>query len=87
VSTEATIPSRVGVLGGGRMGAGIAHGFALAGAAVFVVERDQQSAEAARERVESSLAAVEGQLGAGAWAVQQHVMPVRHRACGSVAAA
>jgi len=32
-----------------------------------VVERDQQSAEAARERVESSLAAVEGQLGAGAW--------------------
>ena len=67
MSTEATIPSRVGVLGGGRMGAGIAHGFALAGAAVFVVERDQQSAEAARERVESSLAAVEGQLDAGAW--------------------
>lgn len=28
MSTEATIPSRVGVLGGGRMGAGIAHGFA-----------------------------------------------------------
>jgi 3-hydroxybutyryl-CoA dehydrogenase len=56
VSTEATIPRRVGVLGGGRMGAGIAHGFALAGAAVVVVERDQRSAEAARKRVESSLA-------------------------------
>ncbi|MEP7191851.1 MAG: 3-hydroxyacyl-CoA dehydrogenase family protein [Actinomycetota bacterium] len=56
VSSEATIPDRVGVLGGGRMGAGIAHGFALAGAAVVVVERDQQLAEAARDRVESSLA-------------------------------
>jgi len=56
MSTEAVIPSRVGVLGGGRMGAGIAHGFALAGATVLVVERDEQSAQAARERVVSSLA-------------------------------
>jgi len=38
------------------MGAGVAHGFVLAGATVVVVERDEQSAEAARERVESSLA-------------------------------
>lgn len=51
-----SIPNRVGVLGGGRMGAGIAHGFLLAGATVVVVERDEQSAEAAMERVESSLA-------------------------------
>jgi 3-hydroxybutyryl-CoA dehydrogenase len=55
MSTEAGIPSPVGVLGGGRMGAGIAHGFVLAGATVVVVERDQASAAAARERVESSL--------------------------------
>ena len=40
-------PSFVGVLGGGRMGAGIAHAFCLAGARVAVVERDADSAEAA----------------------------------------
>ncbi|MEX5258614.1 3-hydroxyacyl-CoA dehydrogenase family protein, partial [Kocuria arenosa] len=44
------------VLGGGRMGAGIAHAFLLAGAEVTVVERDGQAAEAARERIERDLA-------------------------------
>jgi 3-hydroxybutyryl-CoA dehydrogenase len=38
------------------MGAGIAHGFVLAGATVVVVERDEKSAGAAKERVERSLA-------------------------------
>ncbi|MDQ0868146.1 3-hydroxybutyryl-CoA dehydrogenase [Arthrobacter sp. V1I9] len=50
------LPSRVGVLGGGRMGAGIAHAFLVKGADVLVIERDEQSAEAARERVESAAA-------------------------------
>jgi 3-hydroxybutyryl-CoA dehydrogenase len=50
------IPAKVGVLGGGRMGAGIAHAFLMAGAHVVVVERDEQAAEGARERVESSVA-------------------------------
>ena len=50
------VPSRVGVLGGGRMGAGIAHAFCLAGASVTVVERDEASSEQARERVEASIA-------------------------------
>lgn len=50
-----TVPSRVGVLGGGRMGAGIAHAFLLAGAYVVVVERDVAAAEAARERIEKSI--------------------------------
>lgn len=50
------VPARVGVLGGGRMGAGIAHAFVLAGAQVVVVERDALSAEAARERVVRGLA-------------------------------
>lgn len=50
------LPQYVGVLGGGRMGAGIAHAFLLKGADVLVVERDEQSAEAARERVESAAA-------------------------------
>ena len=52
---ELKVPARVGVLGGGRMGAGIAHAFLLAGAQVVVVERDAQAAEAARERVERNL--------------------------------
>lgn len=49
------LPVRVGVLGGGRMGAGIAHAFLLAGAHVHVVERDAEAADAARERVETAL--------------------------------
>ena len=50
------LPSKVGVLGGGRMGAGIAHAFLVKGADVVVVERDEASAQAARERVETSAA-------------------------------
>ncbi|OMH34464.1 3-hydroxyacyl-CoA dehydrogenase family protein [Tersicoccus sp. Bi-70] len=56
-SIPTSLPARVGVLGGGRMGAGIAHAFVLAGADVVVVERDEAAATAARERVESSLKA------------------------------
>jgi 3-hydroxybutyryl-CoA dehydrogenase len=55
MTAEPSIPSRVGVLGGGRMGAGIAHAFVLAGASVVVVERDQRSADAAKARVLKSL--------------------------------
>lgn len=50
-----TVPGSVGVLGGGRMGAGIAHAFLLAGAAVTVVERDAGAADAARSRIRSAL--------------------------------
>ncbi len=46
-----TVPERVGVLGGGRMGAGIAHAFLTAGSQVVVVERDAASAAAAQTRV------------------------------------
>jgi 3-hydroxybutyryl-CoA dehydrogenase len=52
----ASVPAVVGVLGGGRMGAGIAHAFLLAGARVHVVERDEAAATQARERVETALA-------------------------------
>lgn len=48
-------PERVGVLGGGRMGAGIAHAFVLAGSQVVVVERDAAAAASALERVRESL--------------------------------
>ncbi|MGP9836978.1 3-hydroxyacyl-CoA dehydrogenase family protein [Arthrobacter sp. 179] len=50
-----SLPTRVGVLGGGRMGAGIAHGFLIKGADVLIVERDAPSAEAARERVATAV--------------------------------
>ncbi|WP_235781560.1 3-hydroxyacyl-CoA dehydrogenase family protein, partial [Sinomonas notoginsengisoli] len=62
------LPGHVGVLGGGRMGAGIAHAFLMGGAKVVVVERDEQAAQGAKERVESSVAksiergAVDGNL-------------------------
>lgn len=55
-SSGLSVPARVGVLGGGRMGAGIAHAFCTAGAAVVVVERDDSTAQAATERLEASLA-------------------------------
>lgn len=54
---DATLPAVVGVLGGGRMGGGIAHAFLLAGTRVVVVERDLKSAQAARDRIERDLAA------------------------------
>ncbi|MCK2026678.1 3-hydroxyacyl-CoA dehydrogenase family protein [Microbacterium sp. SSW1-47] len=50
-----TAPARVGVLGGGRMGAGIAHAFLLAGSRVTVVERDDAAAETASARVLGSV--------------------------------
>ena len=54
--TYTAIPDTVGVYGGGRMGAGIAHAFAVAGAAVTVVEGSPQAAEAARERIDEGIA-------------------------------
>lgn len=51
-----TAPRTVGVLGGGRMGAGIAHAFLLAGADVVVVERDDDQADAAAARVRDAIA-------------------------------
>ncbi|HVX53538.1 3-hydroxyacyl-CoA dehydrogenase family protein [Nocardioides sp.] len=51
-----TLPSHVGVYGGGRMGAGIAHAFLVTGVDVTVVESTEEAARAARGRVEASLA-------------------------------
>jgi 3-hydroxybutyryl-CoA dehydrogenase len=48
-------PKVVGVIGGGRMGSGIAQVFAAAGASVTIVERDPATAAAARDRVAMGL--------------------------------
>lgn len=56
--TTATVPvpNKVGVVGGGRMGAGIAQVFAAAGAEVTIAESDSDAARAAHERVATGLA-------------------------------
>jgi len=51
-----TLPEKVGIYGGGRMGAGIAHAFLVSGADVTVIESDDAAAAAARGRVAASLA-------------------------------
>jgi 3-hydroxybutyryl-CoA dehydrogenase len=67
IEIESRLPTRVGVYGGGRMGAGIAHTFVAAGCQVVVVENDETTAQAARERVVTSLgkAAARGLLDGG----------------------
>ncbi|XVV09318.1 3-hydroxyacyl-CoA dehydrogenase family protein [Actinoplanes sp. CA-131856] len=50
-----SVPKLVGVVGGGRMGAGIAQVFAVAGATVSLVERDPAAATAARDRMAAGL--------------------------------
>ncbi|MGP9723682.1 3-hydroxyacyl-CoA dehydrogenase family protein [Corynebacterium sp. AOP40-9SA-29] len=45
------LPDAVGVIGGGRMGAGIAHAFLIAGSTVTVLEADSAASDAARHRV------------------------------------
>lgn len=57
------VPARVGVLGGGRMGSGIAHAFLAAGAHVTVVDINDAAVAAAQERVEK---AIRGSLERGA---------------------
>lgn len=46
----------IGVYGGGRMGAGVAHSFLVVGADVVIVEATDDAAAAARGRVEASVA-------------------------------
>ncbi|MDO5669749.1 MAG: 3-hydroxyacyl-CoA dehydrogenase family protein [Corynebacterium sp.] len=58
-----TVPNKVGVLGGGRMGAGIAHSFLAAGAEVTVVDINDEAVAAAYERISND---VDGSLKRGA---------------------
>lgn len=52
-----TLPAHVGVFGGGRMGAGIAHAFLIGGSDVVLIEASSEAVDAANERVALSLAA------------------------------
>ncbi|MEV7235044.1 3-hydroxyacyl-CoA dehydrogenase family protein [Streptomyces sp. NPDC051020] len=59
-----TVPTVVGVIGGGRMGAGIAQSFAAIGSSVTVVEGDAEASAAALDRIAAGLqrAAERGKL-------------------------
>ncbi len=61
------LPSHVGVVGGGTMGAGIAHVFVASGAELTIVESDDDRVAAARGALEQSLqgAADRGKLPEG----------------------
>ncbi|GAB3592717.1 3-hydroxybutyryl-CoA dehydrogenase [Corynebacterium faecale] len=62
-STATGVPTLVGVLGGGRMGGGIAHSFLAAGAHVTVVDVNDAAIEAARGRITQD---IEGSIKRGA---------------------
>ncbi|WP_308200991.1 3-hydroxyacyl-CoA dehydrogenase family protein [Actinoplanes sp. M2I2] len=72
------VPKLVAVIGGGRMGAGIAQVFAVAGSVVCLVERDPAAAAAARDRVAMGLlrAAEKGALAESADLVLERLVLV-----------
>lgn len=78
MTATATAPAVVGVIGGGRMGAGIAQSYATAGSAVTVVESGAAAAAAALDRVATGLsrAAERGRLAEPAEAVLARVSTV-----------
>jgi 3-hydroxybutyryl-CoA dehydrogenase len=49
------LPAHIGIYGGGRMGAGIAHAFLISGAPVTIIEADDAAVAAAYQRVSTSL--------------------------------
>src|SRR6185312_15750573 len=55
MTTSTHAPAVVGVIGGGRMGAGIAQSYATAGSTVTVVESGAEAAAAALDRVATGL--------------------------------
>src|SRR5699024_4886266 len=61
--TKMAVPEQVGVLGGGRMGAGIAHAILADGATVKVVDINEETTAAAKARVEK---AIQGSIDRGA---------------------
>jgi 3-hydroxybutyryl-CoA dehydrogenase len=68
-----SVPEHVGVLGGGTMGAGIAHAFLASGSTVVVVERDDAAVEAARGRLDASLAKAAEKVGLDAVAASSRL--------------
>lgn len=80
--SSTTLPAVCGVIGGGRMGAGIAQALLVAGTAVVVIERDEEQARAARERVEKAVraSADRGQIPSAEPVLARATYAVDHRA-------
>lgn len=78
-----TVPQRVGVIGGGRMGSGIAHAFLMAGAEVTVLERDEEAAAAAQAHL---AAAIDTSITRGATAESRADLVGRARTIVSIGA-
>ena len=80
--TDAVPRMTIGVIGGGTMGAGIAHVAALHGAEVYVVEVDDERARAAIDRITESIdgAAERGKAEPAAAAAAQRALT----GCGSI---
>lgn len=72
------LPDRVAVVGGGRMGSGIAHAFVVVGTSVTVVEADAARAAAARQAVRH---AVEGSVARGTVAEDADAIMTRLTVC------
>ncbi|PRQ11268.1 3-hydroxybutyryl-CoA dehydrogenase [Corynebacterium sp. 13CS0277] len=69
--TTHTLPARIGVLGGGRMGAGIAHACLMAGATVTVVDISVEATKVARARITKD---VDGSLARGAEGTSEEIL-------------
>jgi 3-hydroxybutyryl-CoA dehydrogenase len=77
-SPAGVVPAIAGVIGGGRMGSGIAQVLAVAGSVVCLVEQDPAAAAAARDRVATGLlrATEKGRLAESADDVLQRLILV-----------
>ncbi|MGV8896934.1 MAG: 3-hydroxyacyl-CoA dehydrogenase family protein [Rhodoglobus sp.] len=76
------VPQVVAVVGGGRMGVGIAHAFLLAGARVTVLERDDATAERAMSALTT---AIESSVARGTTAEPRDRLAARVRATTELA--
>lgn len=76
------VPEVVGVVGGGRMGVGIAHAFLLAGAGITVLERDE---DAAAHAMHSLTAAIDASLARQSTSESRNSLLERCRVTVSVA--
>lgn len=77
-----TLPTQVGVYGGGRMGSGIAHAFLAGGSDVVVIETDEHAADVARQRIAASLDRTTERAGRGRLITA--VDPLKLAGCGLV---
>ncbi len=80
---EPDVPAHVGVVGGGRMGSGIAHAFLVCGSSMTLIEADAARVAAARNGV---MRAIRGSVARGAVAESEETIAARLTVVADVAA-